>query len=110
MNWIATIFVLVLLCYGKTPDTQRSRFHIVKIKRLKFTPKELFIDLNDTVQWINETNASHRIVAGDNSLASPVLKKGGAYMHVFRKTGFINYACPLHQRAGKKGVVKVIID
>lgn len=98
------------MLYGKNPAPQRYRCHIVKIKSLKFTPGELFIGLFDTVQWINETNATHRIIFRDNSLESAVLGKGEAFMYVFRKTGFIKYACPLHKLAGKKGVVKVIID
>lgn len=100
---------LCILFSGEIPKQQNRRCHIVKIKSMSLSPKEISIDPYDTVRWINETNNLHNIVAEDGSFKSSLLKRGETFEYVF-KTKAKKYYCGPHKLFNKKGLVKVILD
>ena len=55
----AVFLFFTILFSGAISKQERSRCHIVKIKSMAHSPKEMWIDRYDTVQRINETNSLH---------------------------------------------------
>lgn len=46
------------------PESQR---HVVEIRNLEFTPKELVAALGDTITWVNYDLVPHTVTADDES-------------------------------------------
>ena len=105
----AILLFVSMLFWESTSKPQRSRCHIVRIKSMSLSPREISIDRYDTVRWINETNSLHNIVAEDGSFKSPLLKRGEIFQYVF-KTKAKKYYCGPHKLFGRKGIVKIILD
>jgi plastocyanin len=90
--------------------------HTVDVLGLMFDPKNLTINLNETVQWINSQGGNHNV---NGSLSTyPENPEGfysGApstdnwvYTHTFTKSGFYRYKCDLHGAFGMTGTIEVL--
>ena len=78
----------------------------ISIKDGKFNPAAVNIVVNDSVEWTNDDNRDHRIVADDGSFDSGKIKPGETFTFKFAKAGTFSYACALHPREKGKIVVK----
>lgn len=75
---------------------------------LKFLPPEITVPVGGTVEWRNDTDFQHDVVADDGSFKSgKLLNKGEKYEFKFTKAGEFSYICTPHESAGMKGVVRV---
>ncbi len=69
----------------------------VVIQNMAFTPSIINVQLNDTVTWINNDPAIHRIVAsGLSSLDSGDLSNAQSYSYTFTTVGTYDYSCSIH--------------
>jgi plastocyanin len=77
----------------------------VQIKSTGFVPATVTINQDDSVAWTNADTKDHQVVANGGSFASPILKPGKTYSHVFRAGGTFRYHDGLHPTL--KGTVTV---
>jgi plastocyanin len=77
----------------------------VQIKSTGFVPATVTINQDDSVTWTNTDTKDHQVVANGGSFASPILKPGKTYSHVFRGGGTFRYHDGLHPTL--KGTVTV---
>jgi plastocyanin len=77
----------------------------VQIKSTGFVPATVTINQDDSVAWTNTDTKDHQVVANGGSFASPILKPGKTYSHVFRGGGTFRYHDGLHPTL--KGTVTV---
>jgi len=68
----------------------------VQIKSTGFVPATVTINQDDSVTWTNTDTKDHQVVANGGSFASPILKPGKTYNHVFRGGGTFRYHDGLH--------------
>ena len=68
----------------------------VQIKSTGFVPATVTINQDDSVTWTNTDTKDHQVVANGGSFASPILKPGKTYNHVFRAGGTFRYHDGLH--------------
>ncbi|MEW6475885.1 MAG: plastocyanin/azurin family copper-binding protein [Actinomycetota bacterium] len=75
---------------------------------LKFLPAEITVPVGATVEWVNETDIPHDVVADDGSFNSDgTFGRGEKFQFKFTKPGTFTYYCTPHKDAGMKGVVNV---
>ena len=69
----------------------------VTVKDFEFAPKELTVNVGDTVAWSNEGPARpHTVTANDGSFDSDKLDVGQGFSFTFTKAGTFTYACKFH--------------
>jgi len=68
----------------------------VQIKATGFVPASVTINQDDSVTWTNTDTKDHQVVANGGSFASPILKPGKTYSHIFRGGGTFRYHDGLH--------------
>jgi plastocyanin len=78
-----------------------------------FTPKDVQINVGDTVKWI-AASGTHTVTSGTGSndpsvgdLFDQQLAAGQTFSHVFSAAGLISYFCRPHETMGMKGTVTV---
>jgi len=70
-----------------------------------FDPAAVDIHVGDTVQWTNNDDRDHDVLAADGSFDSGNLKNGQSWSHTFTAAASCPYSCALHPR--EKGIVNV---
>lgn len=70
--------------------------HVVEIKGMAFSPKNLTVKAGETIKFINMDSAPHTASAKDGSFGTGRLKKGESAMVKISTTGDINYFCKVH--------------
>ena len=69
----------------------------VSVKDFEFAPKELTVNVGDTVVWKNDGPARpHTATANDGSFDSDKLDVGKEFSFTFTKAGTFSYACKFH--------------
>ena len=69
----------------------------VSVKDFEFAPKELTVNVGDTVMWKNDGPARpHTVTANDGSFDSDKLDVGQEFSFTFTKAGTFSYACKFH--------------
>lgn len=63
----------------------------VSITDTAFKPRTITVTAGDTVTWRNDGKENHQIVATTGGFASPVLRPGRSWSHVFRGEGRFQY-------------------
>jgi plastocyanin len=102
---LAVVAVLGLAVTGASqPASQATK--AVAIKATGFSPTSVTIATGDAVKWTNRDTKTHQIVANNGSFASPVIKPGNGYTHVFKAAGTFRYHDALHPALTGKVVVK----
>lgn len=76
----------------KASDSHR----LVTISNFKFSPDKLSLEVGETVRWMNNDDAPHRVVATDGSFKSPLLDTDDHYDFTPKATGKFPYFCTLH--------------
>jgi LPXTG-motif cell wall-anchored protein len=68
----------------------------VTIKDFEFGPKDLTINVGDTVMWKNDGPSQHTATATDGTFDSGALNAGQDFSFTFTKAGTFTYACKFH--------------
>jgi LPXTG-motif cell wall-anchored protein len=80
----------------------------VSIKDFEFAPKEISVNVGDTISWKNDGATQHTVTADDGSFDSGNLDVGGTFSHTFDKAGTVAYYCKLHGAKGGSGMAATI--
>jgi plastocyanin len=102
---LAAAAVLALAVTGASQPASTA-IKSVAIRATAFKPATVTIATGDAVKWTNRDTKTHQIVANNGSFASPVIKPGNGYTHVFRAAGAFRYHDALHPTLTGKVVVK----
>ncbi len=80
---------------------------VVKIEGLVYEPSEVEVSPGNTVRWVNEDPAEHKVTSEEEggSLRSDVFGEGGSFQHAFDEPGEPAYLCEVHPFM--KGIVVV---
>jgi len=79
----------------------------VRIYFFEFGPKEVTVEVGDTVTWTNQDRDAHTVTADDGSFDTGFILGGGQTAELtFEKAGTYPYHCKPH--AGMKGTVTVV--
>ena len=105
-NTLWTTLLLLLIGSPVALGFLKGNREDISIKDGKFNPAAVNIAVNDSVEWTNDDNRDHRIVADDASFDSGKIKPGETFAFKFTKPGTFTYACALHPREKGKIVVK----
>lgn len=70
--------------------------HVVEIKGMAFSPKNITVKSGETIKFINMDSAPHTASAKDGSFGTGRLKKGESAMVEISTAGDINYFCKVH--------------
>lgn len=99
LRTVAVIAVTVLICGSLTPvmaGDSESKEHVVEIRNLEFTPKELTVAPGDTITWINYDFVPHTVTADDESWDSGLIKAEGQWQTVVQTDMLTTYFCQYH--------------
>jgi plastocyanin len=75
---------------------------VVRIRGMRFDPREIEIEAGATVTWINEDAVTHTVTSGVGTtptsapLASPFLARGATWQFTFEQPGDYEYLCLPH--------------
>jgi plastocyanin len=91
-------------------EEKKGKDHKVQMLDNKFDPKELTIEVGDTVTWVNKGEKVHTATADekvkDNPFDTKNVKPGESSKPVeFKKAGRVPYACDHHDEM--KGLIIV---
>ncbi len=92
----------------ETTDNSASAAGAVKVtmKDIAFNPKTVTVPVGGEVEWINEDDVDHNVVADSGAdFKSDNFGKGGTYKYSPTKAGTITYECTLHP--GMTGTIQV---
>lgn len=91
---------------GKS-NTASSAGKTVTIQNFAFGPDTIIISKGDTVNWINQDAAPHKVTSDSgNELDSPSIAKGQSFSHTFSQAGEYDYHCGLHPNMKAKIIVQ----
>jgi len=90
---LIALFVLTPLA-GAAPRAAETK--TVTIKDFEFTPKELTINVGDTVMWENDGPSVHSATSTGGVFDSGAINVGEDFSFTFTKAGTFNYACKFH--------------
>jgi plastocyanin len=74
----------------------RQATHDVAMRNFKFVPREITVDVGDTVTWTNEDSAEHNAIAEDDSFRTPTFGEGETASVTINQAGTFPYFCSLH--------------
>jgi plastocyanin len=77
-------------------SASKQTSHDVAMRDYKFVPKEITVDVGDTVTWTNEDSADHNAIAEDDSFRTPTFGEGETASVTIEKAGSFPYFCSLH--------------
>ncbi|HEU5088516.1 MAG TPA: cupredoxin family copper-binding protein [Roseiflexaceae bacterium] len=90
---------MALMAFGSAGAAPRqAETKSVTIQNFAFDPKDLTINVGDTVTWKNNDQAPHTATAGDGSFDSGNLNTGQEFSKTFDKAGTFAYVCRYHSR------------
>jgi LPXTG-motif cell wall-anchored protein len=70
--------------------------HDVAMRDIKFVPREITVDVGDTVTWTNEDSVDHNAIADDDSFRTPTFGEGESASVTIDQAGSFPYFCSLH--------------
>lgn len=70
--------------------------HVVEIKGMAFSPKNISIKAGETIMFVNKDSAPHTATAKDGSFNTGRLKKGESAMVKVDKAGNFAFFCEVH--------------
>ncbi|MGB9978000.1 cupredoxin domain-containing protein [Methanobacterium sp.] len=86
---IILLIVGVIAFSGCTQNPEVT--NTVIIQNSTFSPNPIHLEAGTEVTWINQDNASHKIVSDTGDFESPTLNKGDSFNHAFYDDGEYNY-------------------
>ena len=112
---LLAILLVIAGCAQKsaeTSDTGKSNTapsggKTVTIQNFAFGPDTITISKGDTVSWINQDSAPHKVTSDSgNELDSPSIANGQSFSHTFSQAGEYDYHCGLHPGMKAKIIVQ----
>ncbi|HZY95584.1 MAG TPA: cupredoxin family copper-binding protein [Candidatus Cybelea sp.] len=85
---LAPLLVAPAAAYSATPA--------VHIKNDAFIPRNLSVNVGQTVTFTNDDDDAHTVTATDGTFDSKGLDTNGVWRHAFSKPGTYSYFCELH--------------
>jgi Copper binding proteins, plastocyanin/azurin family len=73
------------------------------MKNIEFVPREITVDVGDTITWRNEDSEPHNAIANDNSFHTNTFGQGETASVTIDQPGEHRYFCSIH--AGMTGTV-----
>ncbi len=92
---------------ARPTTTPAARVENVDIRDNHFIPSELTIPVGTRVQWANNGENIHDVVANDRSFSSNSLSTGARFTFTFQTRGRYEYFCTPHMAEGMVGVIVV---
>jgi len=98
--WTATVIAVAVLV-GTTLNPVKvgdplSQRHVVEIRNLEFTPKDLVVAPGDTITWVNYDLVPHTVTADDESWDSGLVGAQGQWQTVVQADTHTTYFCRYH--------------
>ena len=98
--------------YRDITENKKSITHKVIAKGVVFEPKNITINVGDTVKWVNEegyhnVNGTTKTYPKNPESFGNKVGSGWTYKFTFTKPGIYNYQCDPHLSADMVGTVKV---
>lgn len=95
---ITTLFIIALLVYVPTAGAQQEEQPVqdvvgVSIQDNFFDPADITIPSGTVVEWVNEGNNPHSVVADDGQFDSGMLNPGDSFRVMFSGSGTVTYHC-----------------
>jgi plastocyanin len=88
-------------------SSAKQTAHEVLMRDIAFVPKNITVDVGDTITWRNEDSEPHNAIANDNSIFSTeTIQQGETVSATIDQAGTIPYFCSIH--AGMKGTVRAV--
>lgn len=88
-------------------SSAKQTAHEVLMRDIEFVPKNITVDVGDTITWRNEDSEPHNAIANDNSIFSTeTIQQGETVSATIEQAGTIPYFCSIH--AGMKGTVRAV--
>lgn len=82
----------------------------VVIRKFKFEPAAVTVQIGDTVEWKNEDIVPHTATADDEAqdpaFDSRTIQTGKAWRYIARKKGTYTYSCTLHPNMSGRLIVQ----
>jgi plastocyanin len=91
---------------GQVEEVQvagRQATHEVAMRDIKFVPKQITVDVGDTITWRNEDSEPHNAIAKDDSFRTETIQQGETTFATINEPGSHSYFCSIH--AGMTGTV-----
>jgi plastocyanin len=101
------VVALALLTLPGLPARAATR--TVRVTDNEFEPREIRVDVGDTVVWTNEGRNVHDIRADDDSFRSGDLSTGESFSHTFSREGYFYYFCAYHGAKRKVGMWGLVV-
>jgi len=108
MKVILALLFSIIICIANTALANTK--HEIEIKKFKFSPAEITIEVGDSIRWINKEKRQYHSV-WFKQLGEPepdYFFPGESYEKVFIDTGDFPYVCGPHPRM--TAVVNVISE
>ena len=96
---VAATVVTVLILVSSIPVIAVNappKEHIVEIRNLEYTPKELSVKPGDTITWINFDFVPHTVTADDESWDSGLIEADAKWQIVVTEDMYKTYYCRYH--------------
>jgi plastocyanin len=78
----------------------------VDMKNIQFSPKDVTVDVGQTVKWVNLDSVDHNAVADSGAdFKSDIFGKDGTFEWTAAQAGKVEYECTLHP--GMVGTITV---
>lgn len=100
----AFVFTLFSLCIPFVSSADQVTVEIESNNT--FSPKNITIDVGDTVVWDNEDNEPHTATADNGAFDSGTMQPGSSYARTFTVPGTYSYHCAFHP--GMVGTITVV--
>jgi plastocyanin len=91
---------------GQVEEVQmagRQATHEVAMRDIKFVPKQITVEVGDTITWRNEDSEPHNAIANDDSFRTETIQQGETTSATIDEAGSHPYFCSIH--AGMTGTV-----
>lgn len=100
----AVLIALVACTVLVVPGVTRAAQVNVSMSPTSFSPKNVTINVGDTVLWTNTDSIQHTVTATDSSFNSGTLPSGKVYSYTFTIPGTYSYYCMFHGAPGGVGM------
>lgn len=74
---------------------QHSKYTVI-IENMVFNPKELTVQIGDTITWINKDLVPHTVTGTQNRFESGSISSGSKWSTQIKKEMFGDYRCSFH--------------
>lgn len=100
-------FCLTIFLLSVTGPAARAANVTVNVGGVSFSPKNVTIQVGDTVTWTNNNTGFHNVAANDGSFRSGDPDDQFTFSHTFQSAGTFGYVCEVHEFMGMTGTVTV---